>query len=124
VALDSAIHNFSIYGNLELTPEKLEDAYNLEDGGQSYYKMLEDRSRQSPYCDRAVDVAVHLSEGVARCVLRHDGPGLDRKIWAEASDPGELEGGRARGWLLVKSFMDEVTFNSAGTEVVLVRRFK
>jgi anti-sigma regulatory factor (Ser/Thr protein kinase) len=85
--------------------------------------MLDERSHQAPYCDRVVDVFVHLSTRLVRCVLQHDGQGVDRKVWTEPADSGELEGGRARGWLLVKSFMDEVTFNAAGTEVVLVRRF-
>jgi CheY-like chemotaxis protein len=123
VALDTAIHNFLIYGNLELTPEQLQDAYNLSDGGASYFKMLEERGRQTPYCDRRIHVAAHVAKGTVRCVVRQDGPGLDEQARSQPADPRELEGGRARGWLLVKAFMDDVTFNEAGTEVVLTRSF-
>lgn len=123
VALDAAIHNLLVYGNLELTPEQLQDAYNLADGGESYYRMLADRSRQDPFCRRKIRVSLHVAAAALECVIRQDGPGLDERFWSEPADPRELEGGRARGWLLVKSFMDEVRFNSSGTEVVLVRRF-
>jgi CheY-like chemotaxis protein len=123
VALDTAIHNFLIYGNLELTPEQLQDAYNLSDGGDSYFKMLEERSRQAPYCDRRIHVAVHMTTTCVQCIVGQDGPGLDDQARTQPADPGELAGGRARGWLLVKAFMDEATFDEAGTEVVLTRRF-
>jgi hypothetical protein len=123
VALDTAIHNFLIYGNLELTPEQLQDAYNLSDGGEAYYKMLEERSRSAPYCDRRVHVSIHLSTCSVECVVGQDGPGLDEQERTQPVDPRELEGGRARGWLLVKAFMDDLKFNDVGTEVVLTRRF-
>ncbi len=123
VALDTAIHNFLIYGNLELTPEQLQDAYNLSDGGESYFRMLNDRSRQAPYCDRRIRVTIHLSNRSVECIVGQDGPGLDERARAQPADPRELEGGRARGWLLVKSFMDEMKFNDVGTEVILTRRF-
>lgn len=123
VAVDAAIHNLLIYGNLELTPEQLAEAYNLTDGGDSYYRMLTERSQQEPYCRRKLRVDVRLETGTLECVIRQDGPGLDSRLWTEPADARELEGGRARGWLLVKAFMDDVRFNPAGTEVVLVRRF-
>lgn len=123
VAVDAAIHNLLIYGNLELTPEQLADAYNLADGGDSYFRMLAERGRQEPFCRRKIRVSVRLETGSLECVIQQDGPGLDPKLWTEPADARELEGGRARGWLLVKSFMDDVRFNPAGTEVVLVRRF-
>jgi hypothetical protein len=58
-----------------------------------------------------------------QCIVGQDGPGLDDQARTQPADPGELAGGRARGWLLVKAFMDEATFDEAGTEVVLTRRF-
>ncbi len=95
VALDTAIHNFLIYGNLELTPEQLQDAYNLLDGGDSYFKMLEERSRQVPYCDRRIHVTVHLTTLSVQCMIGQDGPGLGDQAGAQPADPRELEGGRA-----------------------------
>jgi CheY-like chemotaxis protein len=124
VALDTAIHNFLIYGNLELTPEQLQDSYNLLDGGNSYFKMLADRSQQAPFCNRRIHAAVSITTKSVQCTVRQDGPGLDPQARNQSADSSELEGGRARGWLLVKSFMDEVQFNESGTEVVLTRRFR
>lgn len=38
------------------------------------------------------------------------------------SDPSHLTSGEGRGLVLVKMFMDEVSFNPAGNEITMVKR--
>jgi hypothetical protein len=41
---------------------------------------------------------------------------------AELDDPSQLERVSTRGLLLIRTFMDEVSHNPAGTEVTLIKR--
>ena len=63
VALEEAILNAMYRGNLELTSDQLRDAWQLEDGGQSYYDLLEERRRAPAYRDRRVHVAAAIRGG-------------------------------------------------------------
>jgi CheY-like chemotaxis protein len=123
VALDTAIHNVLYYGNLEFTPQQLQDAYHLEDAGQGYYRMLSERSQQAPFSKRRIEVNVRMTPREVRSIVRHEGNPLDTESLFDDGDSQELEGTSGTGWLLVKSFMDDVHFNDAGNEVTLIRRF-
>jgi anti-sigma regulatory factor (Ser/Thr protein kinase) len=54
-------------------------------------------------------------------VIRDDGPGFDVR---EIPDPGQtdLDKLSGRGLLLMRTFMDEVAFNSQGNQVTLVKK--
>ena len=40
----------------------------------------------------------------------------------DASQPGGLESSGHRGLALIRSFMDEVSFNDAGNEITMIKR--
>ena len=58
----------------------------------------------------------------AQFVIRDQGPGFDPKSLPPAGQPGSLDPDTGRGLVLMRAFMDEVTFNERGNEVTLIKR--
>ena len=52
--------------------------------------------------------------------VRDEGPGFDPNKLPDPTDPANLEKVSGRGLLLMKTFMDEVTFNATGNQVTMV----
>lgn len=116
MALSEALTSAIVQGNLEIDPE-------LRDQDEkAYQKMIEDRRRQKPYRDRRVHVVAKELLHEARYVVRHEGPDLDQASLPDAEDPGALEKVSARGLVLIRTFMDDVSHNEKGNEVTLVKR--
>jgi CheY-like chemotaxis protein len=115
VALEEALINALYHGNLELSSELLR-----EDG--SYQRRAEERRRQPPYRDRRVHVTARLAPAEVVYVVRDEGPGFDPSTLPDPCDPANLERLSGRGLLLIRTFMDEVSYNEAGNEVTLVKR--
>jgi CheY-like chemotaxis protein len=122
VALREALHNAAFHGNLQLSPEDVEGAREqLLQGGQD---LVSQRRRQTPYCDRRVHVRSVVTRDEARFVIRDDGSGFDYAGILSSIDPkstGTLVADRGRGFVLMLSFMDEVSFNDAGNEVTMIK---
>ncbi len=112
VALKEALSNALYHGNLELGPQ---ESTPTDD-------VIRQRREQSPYDGRKIFVNVTLSPDEARFVIRDEGPGFDVSVIPEADDPSVLTAGHGRGFSLMRSFMDEVTYNDAGNEVTMVKR--
>ena len=55
-------------------------------------------------------------------VIRDEGPGFDPSTLPDPRDPSNLERTAGRGLLLIRTFMDEVTFNKAGNQITMVKR--
>lgn len=117
-ALQESLTNAIEHGNLELSSELRES----QDG--SYVKLAEERTNRSPYKDRRVHVTTRLTKDQAVCVIRDEGPGFDPSTLPDPTDPTNLERVSGRGLLLIRTFMDDVTFNNEGNEITLVKRTK
>jgi len=120
VALKEAILNALFHGSLEITPAHMEEMENtlLQEGDES---LVEKRGSELPYRDRRIYVTVILSEAEARFTVRDEGPGFDVSRVPELGDPGAHEAEARRGLSLIRTFMDEVTFNDTGTEICIVK---
>ena len=120
VALKEAILNALFHGSLEITPQHMEEMEHtlLQEDDES---LVEKRGSQLPYSDRRIYVNVILSKKEARFTVRDQGPGFDVSTVPDLSEPGALEPQGRRGLSLIRTFMDEVTFNDAGTEVCMVK---
>ena len=57
----------------------------------------------------------------ARFVIRDDGPGFDPAALPDTADPENLLKPSGRGVMLMRTFMDEVTFSSNGACVTMVK---
>lgn len=116
VALEEALANALYHGNLEVHSDL------REQDDKTYWTLAQERSRQPPYCDRRVHVTAELSRQRAVFVIRDDGTGFDPSTLPDPTDPANLEKASGRGILLMRTFMDEVTYNDKGNEVTLVKR--
>ena len=122
VAIEEALRSALFHGNLELTSTQLDDAYHLEDGGKSYFQMLEQRRRSPPYCDRRIQVDLRVTRDDAVCTVRDQGAGFAARHLQQLDDTQHLAHDGHRGWLLIKSFMDEVRFDDAGHQITMIKR--
>lgn len=117
VALHEALVNAIHHGNLELSSE-LRDR---EDG--LYYQLAKQRAAEEPYDSRHVHVTITATPTERRFVVRDEGPGFDPATPSyDPEDPEQLMRTHGRGLFLIRTFMDEVSFNDQGNEITLVQR--
>lgn len=121
IALEEALLNALYRGNLELSFEQMqEDRANLLQGLSM--GLAEQRRNEPPYCDRKILVKVNVSTDDLKIVVRDEGPGFDVVPVADSDDPSALGREGGRGLVLMRTFMDEVTYNDAGNEVCMIKR--
>jgi anti-sigma regulatory factor (Ser/Thr protein kinase) len=116
VALEEAVTNAIHHGNLGLGSE-LHDT-----DAQAFAALLHERSQQPPYCDRRVRFVAELSRSGARYVVRDDGEGFDTSKLPDLTDPACLDQSRRRGLVLIHAFMDEVSHNDVGNQIIMIKR--
>jgi CheY-like chemotaxis protein/anti-sigma regulatory factor (Ser/Thr protein kinase) len=116
IALEEALANAYYHGNLQLAADG--------DGRdrKRYEELARQRALEPPYRDRQIHVRARISRAEAVFVIRDEGPGFDTARLAAATALAEGEQGYGRGILLMRTVMDEVTYNAAGNEVTLVKR--
>jgi len=116
VALEEALTNALYHGNLQV-------ASNLrEEDEQAYYSLIEQRSQETPFRDRRIYVEATLSREDALFVVRDEGGGFDPASLPDPTEPSNLDKATGRGVLLMRTFMDEVQYNTQGNEVRLRKR--
>ena len=118
IALGEALWNALYHGNLEVSSSLRQD-----DEG-AFLEAAEDRRHQSPYKDRRIHVNAQIDSCRAIFVIRDEGPGFDPLALPDPTTPANLEKSTGRGILLIRAFMDEVTFNDKGNQVTLIKRRK
>lgn len=116
VALEEALVNAIHHGNLEVT------SLLRQKDDQAYCDLILQRQLEPPYCDRRVHVHVKLSKLEAEFVIRDEGPGFDVAALPDPRDPENLEKAMGRGVMLMKTFMDEVSYNAKGNTVTMIKR--
>lgn len=116
VALQEALSNAVFHGNLEL-PSAIR-----EEDEQQYFALAARRRCEPPFCDRRVHFRGEISRERLAFVIRDEGPGFDPSHLPNPHDARALDCPCGRGLLLIRAFMDEVTFNERGNEIRLVKR--
>ena len=126
VALKEALLNALFHGNLEITQQQMEEHRNINYEGELLQEkdlsLVEQRRSEPPYRDRRLMVDVRITANAARFVVRDEGPGFDLASIPNLGDAAMLEGQHGRGLSLMRTFMDELTFNESGNEVTLLKR--
>ena len=117
MALDEALTNAMVHGNLEVSSD-----LRHADDGQPYIDMIEVRKQESPYADRRVSVRLEAYPCEARFTISDEGPGFDPSKLADPTDPENLERAGGRGLLLINAFMDTVFHNEKGNQITMVKR--
>ena len=112
VALEHALHNAMVRGNLEIG----RDDYPVVNAS-----VIKKRSSEEPFRDRTVYFRALITPDSAKFTIRDMGPGFDTSEVPAAGDPESFRDGRGRGLVLIQTFMDEVEFDSSGREVQLTK---
>jgi anti-sigma regulatory factor (Ser/Thr protein kinase) len=118
VALEEALLNALIHGNLEVS-STLREADD-----DAFERLIAIRQADSRYNNRLVTVEMSGSRDAMSWRIADEGPGFNvaRLPDPRASDRLGLQSGR--GVLMMRAFMDEVVYNARGNEVTMVKRRK
>jgi len=121
VALEQVLLNAFFHGNLEIGYEDLQRVReNLVQGVRD--NLVEQRRSDPRYRNRKTYIDLRITRDEARFVIRDQGAGFDVGSLARLRDPDALAGEGGRGLVLIHSFMDDVQYNEAGNEVILLKR--
>lgn len=115
-ALAESFTNAVDHGNLEL------DSSLRIDGSDQYDRLRQERAGEPPYRDRRVHVFEKITPDTVTYVVRDEGRGFDITSVPDPTDPEHLLKPSGRGLVLIRTFMDNVSFNDSGNEVTMTRR--
>jgi CheY-like chemotaxis protein len=116
IALEESLRNALFHGNLELTSEQREGDCDI------YQRLVSERMRSPQFGSRKLHVTLSITPHEGRFIVRDEGPGFDPSELPDPTDPENLEKVSGRGLLLMRTFMDDVSFNSTGNQVTMVKR--
>ncbi len=115
-----ALRNAICHGNLELPFDHIKSA---DRRAAAAMEFMAGRQREAPYRDRRVHVHAVFSQDEAKITVRDEGPGFDVASLPDVqADPKYLCEGEGRGLVLIRMFMDEVSFSPSGNEITLIKR--
>lgn len=116
IAFEEALLNSLYHGNLEVNSE-------LRDQDQGAYEDLAHRrTLQEPYINRQLYVDISLTQEAVLFSVRDQGPGFDPDDIPDPTDPEFLDRPSGRGMLLMKSFMDELSYSQGGRQVTMMKK--
>jgi anti-sigma regulatory factor (Ser/Thr protein kinase) len=115
VALQEALVNAVVHGNLELSSEL------KERGDSSFAEALAQRAADIRLSQRIVDILVDYDGQRCRWIITDQGQGFDveQVLKRLESDDPELLLASGRGILLMRSFLDEVKYEEGGRRLIL-----
>jgi CheY-like chemotaxis protein/anti-sigma regulatory factor (Ser/Thr protein kinase) len=116
IAFEEALLNSLYHGNLEVDSE-------LRDQDQGAYEDLAHRrTLQAPYIERQLYVDISLTQEAVLFSVRDQGPGFNPDDIPDPTDPEFLDRPSGRGMLLMKSFMDELSYSQGGRQVTMMKK--
>ena len=113
VAFEEALLNAAYHGNLEVSSELRETDHS------AYYALAKVRAETPPYSQRTIRIDIEVSQDGVAYTIEDQGPGFDPSKLPDPTDPANLERPCGRGLLLMRTFMDEVTYNDKGNRVLM-----
>lgn len=116
VALEEAILNAMIHGNLEISSELRQENDSLFDA------MIRERSQQNPYAQRCVRVVAEFTPHEAQITIADDGPGFDVQSVPDPTSSDHVSKIGGRGILLMRAFTNGVHYNDRGNTVTLTKK--
>jgi len=116
IALEEAIMNALYRGNLEMSPQL------RDDNEGEYYRLAEERRETKPYRDRSIRLFANLTTTEAAYVIFDQGPGFAVADLPDPTNPASLDTASGRGVLLMRTFLDRVSYSCAGNQVTLIKK--
>ena len=115
VALEEALLNACLHGNLEL------DSALREGDGKAFDELALQRSAQQPWMDRRVMVSATITSKKMQVDISDEGRGFDPLNLPDPTDPENLMKPHGRGVLMMRLFLDDVQWNECGNAVTLIK---
>lgn len=116
IAVEEALLNALVHGNLEIGPTV------REQGLEAYEAAIAEKRHEAPYKDRRITVRCAFSRDDARIRVTDEGPGFDVSSLPDPTRPENLAKSAGRGLFLIRSFTDEIHYNDKGNEIELVKK--
>ena len=116
VALEEALLNAIIHGNLEVSSKLREEE------GDAFEQLIAIRRADDYYSRRRVRIDCDVSRDEVRYLIADDGPGFDVSKLPDPRDPERILLASGRGVLMMRAFMDDVQYNDRGNAVTLIKR--
>ena len=117
IAVEHALKNAMLHGVYDVRQIPHENPSDNEIAA-----FVERRSKQSPYRNRKVYVDVKVTAEEAFVKIRDDGDGFDTSLVPEPRSAKAMEPSAGRGLVLMQTFVDQLTFNETGNEVILLKK--
>lgn len=121
IALQQAASNAIYRGNLQLSYRDWQQTSTVENGDGPIPQIVAERMQLAPYRDRKVHYDARLMRDLIRIVIRDEGVGFDSKRIMNENDLQAISAEHGRGLVLIKNFMDKVSFNESGNEITLIK---
>jgi len=116
VALEEALLNAVIHGNLEVS-SALREADD-----DAFERLIAIRQADARYGDRLVTVEMNGSREQFSWRIADEGPGFNVSRLPDPREEDRLRLQSGRGVLMMRAFMDHVAFNARGNEVLMIKR--
>ncbi len=116
VALEEALLNSIIHGNLEVSSRLRE----IE--GDVFENAIVERKALEPFRSRRVTLVAEYNHAGARFKIRDEGPGFDVEKVRNPTEDDAIALASGRGILLMRSFMDAIDYSDKGNEVTMYKR--
>lgn len=117
LALYEALANAVEHGNLEIGYEGKSEAMSQANGLR---ELTTERLRTSPYADRRIHVSVVYRFDEVEYRIGDEGCGFDPTTYDAARALANTERLHGRGLALIRHYVDEVSWNEAGTEIRMI----
>jgi anti-sigma regulatory factor (Ser/Thr protein kinase) len=115
LAFEEALTNACIHGNLEL-------AHSPTFHRAELLEAIRARATQPPYCERHIEVHLHVDRTSATFMVRDEGRGFDHARLLQSAVLDNQDESSSRGLALMRTAFDEVLFNATGNQVTLFKR--
>ena len=112
VALEQAVYNSMVRGNLEIP---------RDDHGVSDRQQIADRLADNRFEDRKVRLKFLVDRDKVLFDIQDQGNGFDIGLVPDRGNPKSLEGS-GRGLVLMTNFMDSVEFSDGGKRVTMIKK--
>jgi anti-sigma regulatory factor (Ser/Thr protein kinase) len=99
----------------------LELQTDWKDTEGEYERMRRERIAVEPYAHRKVTITQRVTPQRATFVVKDDGPGFNPSELPDPTDPENLLKTGGRGILLMRTFMDHVSFSDKGNELTMIK---
>lgn len=115
IALNEAILNSMIHGNLQISSQIKQEDWDMFD------KVVKERENDPAYQKKQIQMTYSSTDENISISIEDEGEGFDTSNLQKENEPEMLlESGR--GILLIRSFMDEVFWNEKGNKITMIKK--